>query len=126
MWHRASKSFFLIILTEIFLGGGGHLTAVGPISFRMALFCVAMLSTLVMLSKGRTISSDCWRLVAIFLLTISIGVIVAIIFQNPVTAILEDVKPLLYFLMLPFFALSIQEIELEEISKIVRACSVLL
>jgi hypothetical protein len=59
-------------------------------------------------------------------LTISIGVGVAWIFGNPASSIWEDIKPLLYFLMLPFFAFAIEESEVKKISRLVKVCSVIM
>src|SRR5438045_3189168 len=116
MLLRLSKTVLIFIVLEICLGGGGRLTAFGPLSLRMVLFAFAVILSIILLMKGRSISRKYWKLELLFLLMISTGVLVALINQNPMPAIWEDVKPLLYFLILPFFVLTIEEAEVSKVS----------
>ena len=49
-----------VMLFEIMLGGGGRLTAWGPISLRMILFGMALLTTFILLLRGQKISKEYW------------------------------------------------------------------
>ncbi len=124
MLDRVARTLFLSVVIEILVGGGGRLTAIGPISLRMIFFAAALVITLIQVVNGKTISLEYWRMELFFLVIILIGICVAWLSENPVKSVFEDVKPLSYFLALPFFALSIEGIETERVSRLVRQCAV--
>lgn len=126
MLNRISKIIFLIIITELCLGGGGRLTALGPVSLRMVLFCVAIVLTALLLLKGKSIDRGYWEILGAYILMILIGVGAGWFNHGSKSSIWEDVKPLLYFLMLPFFALTIDDGEITLASKIIKTSSLIL
>ncbi len=126
MLIKVSKIVLLIILTELCLGGGGRLTAVGPVSLRMILFGLAMALTVLMLIKNKTIKPLYWKILVIFFLVILVGGIIGMINHSQLHLLREDIKPLLYFLILPFFALTIERKETIDYSRIVKVSSLVL
>ena len=126
MLTKISKAVFLIILTELCLGGGGRLTALGPVSLRMVLFGLAIGLSIIHLVKGRMISMYYWRIIALFLVTVLVGGIVGWINHNSTSLIWEDIKPQLYFLVLPFFVLTIDSKETNDAALIIKLSSLAL
>jgi hypothetical protein len=121
-----TKIFLFIIIVELCLGGGGRLTATGPVSLRMVLFAVALVLTILRLLQGERLPKFYYFLIGIFCFIILFGIVVGIINQNNPKLIWEDVKPLLYFLILPFFSLAINKNEIVSIERIIRLCSIIL
>ncbi len=107
--NRCTKILFLVLVAELALGGGGRLTAFGPISLRMILFSLALLTTVFYLVKGKRIPSDYVGLLVFFAIVSAIGLIVGISSGAERTFWWQDIKPLLYFLILPFFAVAITD-----------------
>jgi hypothetical protein len=105
---RATTILFIILIAELMLGGGGRLLAIGPVSLRMFLFGLAMIVTLVHLFFEQRIPSDYKRLVMAFFIMLSIGLLTGIINGAEKKYWWEDIKPLLYFLILPFFAIAVK------------------
>ncbi|HTE29852.1 MAG TPA: hypothetical protein VK666_05725 [Chryseolinea sp.] len=112
------KFILIIILLEIFLGGGGRLIDIGSISLRMYLFgiglaiSIAMLFTLQPVSKYFT-----------FLLLFGTGMLITSSFIGmingaPAIAIFNDIKPLLSFYSLLFFCFTIRD--LEDVALVIR------
>jgi hypothetical protein len=101
--NRFAKILFLIIFAELSIGGGGRLFVAGPITLRMLLFGIAMMLTLYYVARGRKLSDETWQLLIFFTMMIGIGMIVGAINQAEQKFWWEDVKPLLYFFVLPFF-----------------------
>ncbi|UII34364.1 hypothetical protein LVD17_11145 [Fulvivirga ulvae] len=98
-----------IILLELILGGGGRFTAVGPVSLRMILFGIAIIYTAHSLWKQEKINSQYSALVLAFIIVTVISVLIGNSVKADSKLIFQDVKPLSYFLILPFFALTIQD-----------------
>lgn len=118
--NRFAKILYLFLFTELTIGGGGRLFSFGPVTLRMILFAAAMLITFVFLLQGRKISNESKEILIFFLITIGIGIIVGVVNDSMQKLWWEDVKPLLYFLILPFFELVIAEKKLVE-----QSCSII-
>ena len=123
MLDKISRVIFISVLIELCLGGGGRLTAFGPISLRMILFGLGITWAGFLLLKGRTIPSRLWKLFFLFLIILAIGILTAVLNNNFLPSLWEDVKPLLYFLMLPFFGLVIKGKEIEIAGKVIKGSS---
>jgi hypothetical protein len=123
---RISRVIFILMLVELCLGGGGRFTSIGPVSLRMILFSIALLMSVLLLIKKKSLPSEIWKLMVGFVVMITIGIIVGLQNSNPKDLILEDVKPLSYFLVLPFFYLTIDETMIANVIKIIKASSVLM
>ena len=52
MKSRILYGLLLLILVEVFLGGGGRLIDAGPVSIRMLLYALAMAATLAPLAAA--------------------------------------------------------------------------
>ena len=107
--NRFAKILFLILFAELAIGGGGRLFSFGPVTLRMILFAVALLVSAVFIVKGRKISNETKEILIFFLITIGIGIIVGVVNDSMQQRWWEDVKPLLYFLILPFFEFVIND-----------------
>jgi hypothetical protein len=97
------NALYILVLGEICLGGGGRLIAVGPVSLRMVLFTLTIGFTTVMILRGKTLPKEYQLLLTIFFFTIVVGLIRGISQDAQRIFWWQDVKPLLYFFMLPFF-----------------------
>ncbi|MBS1683013.1 MAG: hypothetical protein JST48_14980 [Bacteroidetes bacterium] len=126
MLNRISKIIFFIVVIELCLGGGGKLTAIGPVSFRMILFVLAMALSALHLIRKKELSKNYQKLISFFTVTIFIGLFVGWLNNNPTSLIWEDVKPLLYFFMLIFFALVIHQKEIGRVAKIYQTGSLII
>ncbi len=126
MLTKISKAVFIIIVTELCLGGGGRLTALGPVSLRMVLFVLAIGLSIIHFVKGERISQHYWKIIALFLATVLVGGTVGWINHNSASLIWEDIKPLLYFLVLPFFVLTIDSKETSDAALIIKLSSLAL
>lgn len=106
-----AKGLFIILLAEIAIGGGGRLISFGPVSLRMVLFAAALIFTLIALFSGEKISKEYKILLAFFFVTIVVGWVRGVFNGAQQQYWWEDIKPLLYFLILPFFAIAFKKIE---------------
>jgi len=120
--------FSLIMLLELFLGGGGRLLAWGPISLRMVLFAIAMIwSAILLLFYRQKLPKEIWRLVGLFSLMVIIAAFVGFLNNAPLELIFEDIKPLSFFYTIIFFSLAISQTKDGEfITKIIKNSSLVL
>ncbi|ELR71222.1 hypothetical protein C900_03026 [Fulvivirga imtechensis AK7] len=98
-----------IIVLELILGGGGRFTALGPISLRMILFASALAYTCYSIWMEKKFVLPYLRLVLIFLLVILLAMSIGFFSTADPRLIFEDIKPLSFFLILPFFGLTITD-----------------
>lgn len=109
---RATKTVLGLISVEMVLGGGGRLLAWGPISARMLLFAAAMVLTVFWWVRGAKLPREYNALLGIFTVMLGIGVVMGYSSGAAWNAIAEDVKPLLYFYLLPFLYFSLDDPQL--------------
>lgn len=109
------RALFVIVALDLFLGGGGRLVEIGPLTLRMVLFGIAMAVTAVFLvgrPAGWAAVDGQERLalgvVAAFLLTHAGAVAIGVLVGYPTVDIATDIKPLIYVMIAPFFALCIK------------------
>lgn len=126
MLAKISKTVFIVIVVELCLGGGGRLTAIGSVSLRMTLFGLAIGLSIVRLAQGVKIATYYWKILAAFLVAVLLGCMVGWLNHNSIALIWEDIRPLLYFLVLPFFALTIDVKETKDIALIIKISSLAL
>jgi len=101
------KAFFVVLLVELFLGGGGRLVEFGGVTLRMALFSLAVtLSVLVWMQHLRSGKNGwlAWGLVVTFAGIHALGVLLGFIGGAALVDVWTDTRPLLYWLIAPFFA----------------------
>lgn len=124
---RITQIIFTVMLVEVCLGGGGRFTAWGPVSLRMVLFSCALCMVFVSMLAKETYPKTYIQLILLFSLTISIGSIVGYINGAEPKLLWEDVKPLLYFLALPFFSLAIRgQSDIARTGRIIKICAIIL
>src|SRR5687768_3116642 len=107
MLNKITRGLLVLLLFELFLGGGGRLTAIGPISLRMILFSAALAVTVIHLAKGTRIDNRYIQLLGLFTVMLIIGVAMGFFVGAEKKMLWEDIKPLLYFYLLPFFSIAI-------------------
>jgi hypothetical protein len=124
------RALFTISLLELFLGGGGRLTAVGPVSLRMVLFAACLCATLVAILFPRRRSDGvlfAMLLVLIYLLVHVAALVVGAVYGSEWSHMLVEFQQSLYWLAAPFFALMIQsEQEAERYACVVQIAGVTL
>lgn len=106
--QRWAVTALLFLLTlEVALLGSGRLLEVGPVTARMLLYFVALCCSVVMFCLRRSVPvSTCIMLMA-FIAISSLSALVGILNLAHLELIAEDVKPLGYVLLLPFFEAAI-------------------
>jgi hypothetical protein len=92
----------------------------------MILFCAAILMTIPLLIKEKSLPSEIWKLMIGFGIMIAFGITIGLLNDNPKNLIFEDVKPLCYFFILPFFYLAIDETMIRRVIKVIKASSILM
>ena len=127
MQDRVIRILFSLLWIELCLGGGGRFTAWGPLSLRMIFFVTALSIAAIAFVKGKRISNSYWRLVLLFLITTGIGLGVGLLDHADRKFWWQDVKPLLYFLILPFFALAIQnKKDIHQVARIIQGSAMVM
>ena len=112
------------MLVELCVGGGGRFTAIGPISLRMILFSVALVMSIPLLIKKKSFPCPFWILSIAFVLMILVGTLVGWANHNSNELIYQDVKPLCYFFVLPFFYQVIDEAMILNTIRIIKTASI--
>jgi len=124
---RFTTGLFFLLITEIALGGGGRLIAFGPVSLRMILFTLALLVSVFYFVSGKKIPKDYIYLLIFFSIVSLVGILIGISSRANPSLLWEDIKPLLYFLILPFFYFTITDLKsLEQISLVLKVTGILL
>jgi hypothetical protein len=106
-----SDIFFMILLLELFMGGGGRLLDIGTLSVRMYFFMAATGLSLLYLIIRQHISLDILVLLAVFTLLHGMAFVVAYANNVPMERVLLDFKPLSFFYIILFFSYKIRRIE---------------
>lgn len=123
MMQRIARVIFLLMITELCVGGGGRFTAIGPVSLRMVLFSIALVITVVLVQGKKRIPADIAIWMIGFAAVVAIGVAVALLHQNSMELVYEDVKPLCYFFVLPFFYLAVDQPLMAKAGTIIKTTS---
>ncbi len=98
------KFLFVLTLIELFVGGGGRVFELGPFTLRMLLFVLNIVLVAVLYLERSKIP-----VYVLFLVLALTGVLIAYSFLGwlngaPLILLMEDVKPLSYFLSVLFFS----------------------
>lgn len=124
---RLISILFTVVAFELMLGGGGRLIAWGPLSLRMILFAVALIIVAIQVIRQQKIPFNYWLISILFGIVLIIGVARGIAVGALRANWWEDVKPLLYLFMLPFFGFAIQEQgKVEHTASIIKNSGVIL
>jgi hypothetical protein len=120
-------ALLMIMLLEVTLLGSGRIAQLGPLTLRMWLYVAGLgYATLVVLQRGRL-----HREVVLFLLGFlaitALSSLVGLLNDVPIPDLLEDVKPLLFFLSLLFFDIAIVDLrQVHRVANLVRLSAVVL
>lgn len=124
------RALFTISLLELLLGGGGRITAIGPISLRMLLFVACMGATAVAVAFPRRRSGGLMlavHLVIAYLIIDVLGLLTGSLHGETLKKIFAEFQQSLYWLAAPFFALMLQtRSDVEGSARIVRSAGILL
>lgn len=108
---QVSRIVFFTLLGELIVGGGGRLIAFGPVSLRMILFAFAMIITIIEFARGKRMPVEFNRFLLLFLASILLALALGVASRAQPTFWVEDIKPLLYVLILPFFYFVLSDVE---------------
>ena len=105
------RLLYLLLTFEILLGGGGRLLEIGPVTARMLLFAIAIMIAFAVIALRGTLPGGrlTLMLLSAFLLVQSAGVVIGLSRGNPMSSVWTDLQPLMYFLLAPFVALSLED-----------------
>jgi hypothetical protein len=98
---------YLVVFEAAVLGSGQMLHA-GPVTFKMLLFTVSVLYVIFALVCGDRLRNSSLVLVAFYLISIAGATVIGLLRDAPLDRIGKDISPLLSFLLLPFFELTIR------------------
>lgn len=124
------RFLFTISLLELFIGGGGRLIHIGPISLRMVLFSLCLCATVVAIMFPRRRSDGLMLAISLVLvyLVIHVGaVLVGTIYSGDTPKIFSEFQQSLYWLAAPFLALMLQsEADVEKVARLVVISGIIL
>ncbi len=100
----------MLIILEVSLGGGGRLFDTGLVSPRMVLFGLGLAYTAVALLLREKTPREFVFLTGVFVALSGVSAFISTLENQPVLAALKDFKPLAYFLLLPFFAITVRSV----------------
>ena len=121
------KGILIIVLLEIFLGGGGRLFDIGPLSLRMYFFVLTMGLSVILIGSGQTLSKNFLFLLLMFTCLLFCSAVIGGINGASIKFILNDIKPLLSIYFLIFLCLTIRtEEDVKVIVSLIKFCAVVL
>jgi hypothetical protein len=115
------------ILLELILLGSGRLVEFGPLTLRMWLFSIALGFTAIVILLGCRVHREVVLLILGFLALTATSATVGLLNRAPPDQIADDVKPLLFFLGLLFFHITIRDQrQVTTIARLIKAGSLIL
>lgn len=119
-------ALLVVVLVELFLGGNGYLTEIFGVRLRVWLFLVCMAWSTLRLLAGDPLDGHVWGMLALFMVVTGLGTMIGILQGSRLEAMLGELKPLVYFPLLLFYALAIRTEEtIDRISKLIVVCGVI-
>ena len=100
----------IIIVAETSFGGGGRLFDTGVFSPRMLLFGLGMVYSVVMFLLNERIPREFIFLMGGFITLSWASGMISLLSNQSIAAAIIDFKPLAFFLLMPFFAITIRSI----------------
>lgn len=121
-------SLLLIIIFEVSFGGGGRLFDLGYLSPRMYLFvCALVYCVYGYLKFNIKPAYDALMMVVFFTGLMSLSLLISAYKHIPTSAILNDIKPMLWFFCLLFFSVTIKDIKyIQYILRVIKFSALLL
>jgi hypothetical protein len=121
------KIVFIIILYELVIGGSGRYFEVGPVTFRMIFYFLAIILGIIYFIFKKKIKIEIVLLLTSFTLLLFTGFIIGVINGSSLIAIFEDIKPLLFFYILIYFDAVINNFDdIKRIITIIKTGSIFL
>ncbi len=115
------------LLLELILLGSGRLVELGPLTLRMWLFGIALGFAAMILLLGGRVHREVVLLILGFLALTATSATVGLLNHAPLGLVADDVKPLLFFLGLLFFHLTIRDQrQVTTIARLIKAGSLIL
>lgn len=105
------KSFFIILLLELFLLGSGQFLSFNGLSLRMFFYSIAISTSIVLLLYSVKFPKKVFWFFLIFISMLSSSSLIGIINGANGNSILENIKPLLFAFIIVPFSLFITKIE---------------
>lgn len=120
-----ARLFFYLVIIEIVVGGSGRLIEIGPLSFKMIFFGAALIISFFSLRHLK--DASIFKIQLYFLITVLCGFIFGAFSSAKTEDIFEDIKPLLFFLMINYFAINIKTLrDVEVVSNIIKWSSLVM
>ncbi len=121
------KLLFIPLLYELVIGGSGHYLELGPVTFRMVAYLLAIFLAIIYYLNKKLIRKDISTILILFSGTLFLSSIIGYINNAPLDLILEDLKPLVFFYILLFFTIVVKDIQdIIKISQIIKNGSIIL
>lgn len=125
--RRLGTGLLYLVVFEASLFGSGQMLHIGPVTAKMILFGLAQVYVLISLFSKDKITWQSVLLLSSAVCVVSLDVCLGLIHGAKSSFILEDTTPLLYFLMLPFFELTIRsEPRVRAVLRIVLASALIM
>lgn len=122
------RILLVIVLLELLLGGNGYLTEVGGVRVRvlLAAICFAWVTLRLISRSPTTLPRQVWVLLFLFVGVTAFGILVGLANGNRPEFILAELKPLMYFPMLLFFAIAIRDsTDVALVTKLIVVCGLI-
>ena len=103
--------FFIILFIELFMNGSGQFLAIGPLTIRMILFSIALVVSFIFLLSGKKINILYGYMIGYFSIVTIWSTLQGLLNGAEIDLIFEDIKPLLYFLIILPFSVYIDSVE---------------
>lgn len=127
MKFKVKDFLFIITLYELALMGSGQMLKIGPLTLRMLLFLTTLAISITSIIITRRIEKYVAVIVTLFTVTLLLPLLLAIINNNPIPFVLDDLKPLVFFYTLFFFSLSIKGIkQITLVNTIIKTSAIIL
>ncbi|MET6989542.1 hypothetical protein [Sediminicola arcticus] len=98
------KFIFIFTLIELFIGGGGRVFELGPLTLRIILFFINIVFVLVLYIYKRKIPKYVIVVLSIAIIVLILNSLIGLVNGAEISFIIEDVKPLSYFFSILFFS----------------------
>lgn len=128
MTKKFQHTLLQATLLELFIGGNGYLLEIGGVRLRVLLYvvCLAWVIFTFLTRPLTSVAKSVWLVLGLFLASTLIGVVTALSSGISLAYIFAELKGLLYFPMIMFFALAIRDREdVELAAKLIVVCAVL-
>lgn len=108
---RIEKLLLATVLLELFLGGNGYLIAIGGLRLRviLSIFCMGWVAMRFTSGISVKLPRQIWGLFFLFLIVTAFGTLVGLTNDSRIGAVVNELRGLLYFPMILFFAIAIRD-----------------